>query len=112
MGYHPKPTKSVLIVRPENLAAGKLFGRRHRFNVCTGARYLGGYIGDNNSKRGWLRECTLTWKNNINTIRKTAGGNPQEIYTTVVRAIQLEWILLQCVLWDTGDAFVGEEKIL
>ena len=25
-GYHPKPTKSVLIIRPENLEAGKFLG--------------------------------------------------------------------------------------
>ena len=45
-GYHPKPTKSVLIVRPDNIEAGKVFRARRGFRVCTGARYLGGYIGD------------------------------------------------------------------
>ena len=28
-GYHPEPSKSVLIVRSENIEARKLFGRRH-----------------------------------------------------------------------------------
>ena len=28
-GYHPEPTKSVLIVLPENLEAGKVFGTCH-----------------------------------------------------------------------------------
>ena len=28
-GYHPKPSKSVLIVRPDNIEAGKVFGRSH-----------------------------------------------------------------------------------
>ena len=45
-GYHPNPTKSVLIVLPENLEAGKVLRARHTFRVCTGAQYLGGYIGD------------------------------------------------------------------
>ena len=45
-GYHPDPTKSVLMVRPENLEAGKVFGGHHRFRVYTGAGYLGDYIGD------------------------------------------------------------------
>ena len=35
-GYHPDPTKSVLIVRPENLEAEKLLGARHGFRVCMG----------------------------------------------------------------------------
>ena len=58
-GYQLNPTKSVMIVRPENLEAGKLFGAHHGFRVCTGARYLGGYIGGNESKHDWSRERTL-----------------------------------------------------
>ena len=30
----------------------------------------------------------------------------------MVRAIQSEWIFLQRVTWDTGDAFVGVEKMI
>ena len=41
-GYYPKPSKSVLIIRPDNLEAGKEFRERHGSKVCTGARYLGG----------------------------------------------------------------------
>ena len=59
-GYHPDLTKSVLNVYPKNLEVGKVLRRYHGFRVYTGARYLGGYIGYNNSKRDWLRERTLT----------------------------------------------------
>ena len=59
-GCHPKPFKSVLIVRPENIEAGKVFGACHIFKVCTGARYIGGYIRDDKSKRDWLRDRMLT----------------------------------------------------
>ena len=72
-----------------------MFGRRHVFKVCTGARYLGGYIGDEKSKRDWLRDRTLTWEKNINTIIKTVRKYPQESYSAVVHAIQPEWILIQ-----------------
>ena len=58
-----------------------MFGVRHGFRVCTGAYYLGGYIGDNESKRDWLRERTLTWEKNINTVRENAGKiSPRELY--------------------------------
>ena len=49
-GYHPKPSKSVLIILLENIKAGNVLGRRPIFKVCTGARSLGGYIGDDKSK--------------------------------------------------------------
>ena len=58
-GYYPKPSKSVLIVHPENLEDGKEFGARHGFKVFTGARYLGGYIRDDESNINWMRDRTL-----------------------------------------------------
>ena len=112
LGYYPKPDKSVLIVHLENLEDRKDFGAHHGFKVCTGACYLGGYIWDDESKIDWMRERTLTWDKNINTISKTAGKYPQESYAGVVRAIQSEWIFIQCVTWDTGDAFAGVEKMI
>ena len=60
-GYHPKPSKSVLIVRPGNIEAGNVLRRRHRFKVCTGTRYLGVYTRDDESNHVWRRERTLTW---------------------------------------------------
>ena len=86
-GDYTELSNSVLIVRLENLEAGKVFGARYRFKVCTGACYLGGYIRDDESKHDWPRERTLTWEKNISTISETVGKYPQESYTAVVRAI-------------------------
>ena len=49
---------------------------------------------------------------NINRISETVRKHPQESYAAVVCAIQPEWIFLQYVSWDTGDAFTGVEKII
>ena len=86
--FLPRDSLGIRSVRSENLDAGKVFGARHGFRVCTGARYLGGYIGDDKSKRDWPRERTLTREKNISTISETAGKYPQESYAVVVRAIQ------------------------
>ena len=45
----------------ENIEAGKMFGAHHGFKVCTGARYLRGYIGYGDSKRDCLKEADLIW---------------------------------------------------
>ena len=99
-------------MHPENLKARKLFGTRHRFKVCTGARYLSVYIGENNYKHDWIRERMAKWYNTINTFRTTTGKYSQESYDAVVRTVQSEWTFLQHVTWDMGDAFVGVEKII
>ena len=85
--YYPEPYKSVMIVHSDNIEARKEFGARHRFKVCMGACYLGGYIGENESKSDWLIERTLTWEKNISTIRKIMGGFPQDSYVVVVLLI-------------------------
>ena len=94
--YYPKPSKRVIIVHPDNIKNRKEFGARHGFKVCTGPRYLRGYIGDDNYKSNRLREFTLMWEN-IGIISKPAGKYPQDSYSAVVRAIQSDWILLQHV---------------
>ena len=78
-GYPPELTKSVLIVRLKNIEAGKVFGRRHGFRVCTGTHYIGCYIRDNDYKRDWLRERTLAWEKTINTISKPRGNIPRRV---------------------------------
>ena len=80
--------------------------------MCTSACYLDSYIWYDESKREWLKERTAMWEREICTISETAGQYPQEIYATVVRVIQSEWIFLQRVTWDMGDTFTGVEKIV
>ena len=95
-------------MHPDNLESGKYFGLRHRFKVCTVTRYLGVFIGDDESKHDWLKY----WKKNIFAITKTVGKHPQESYAVVVCVIQSEWIFLQHVTKETGYAFAGSEKLL
>ena len=111
-GYYYELSNSILIVHSENIDARKEFGARHEFKVCTGARYIGGYIGDGDSKRNWLRERTLMREKKIITISKTVGKYPQGSYAAGVCEIQSVWIFLQCVTWDTGYAFAGVEKMI
>ena len=42
-------------MQPDNLESRKFFGLIHGFKVCTGARYLGTFIGDDDSKYEWLK---------------------------------------------------------
>ena len=52
------------------------------------------------------------WEKIINTISETAGKYPQESYAAVVCAIQSEWVFLQRVTRDMGDAFVVVKKMI
>ena len=71
-----------------------MFGQCHRFKVCTGARYIGIFVEDNESKRYWMKERTETPEQKIHTIRETVGKYSRKNHATLVRAIQSEWIFL------------------
>ena len=56
--YYYKPSKIVLIMQPDNITSGIEFDLRHRFKVCMGTHYLGGFIGDEEYKHDWLKYWT------------------------------------------------------
>ena len=92
--YYHEPSTSFLIVNPDNPAARKEHGLCHGFKVFTGTRYMGVFIGGENSKREWLNDWTSKWEKIICAITKTAGKYPQESYAAVVCVIQPKWIYI------------------
>ena len=54
-GYCPEPTKSILVVAPGNVERAEEHFRGLGIRVVTGHRYLGGFIGDADAEREWLR---------------------------------------------------------
>ena len=93
-GYYTKLSKSVLIVHPENIEAGKVFGACHSFKVCIGASYLRGYTGDNRYKSNCLREFMMKWKKKHWDNQENRGKYPQGSYGAVAHTIQPEYIFL------------------
>ena len=55
-GYYPEPTKRILVVAPGNVAWAEDHFRGLGIRVVTGHRYLGGFIGDAEAEREWLKE--------------------------------------------------------
>ena len=80
--------------------------------VRTDAHYVGGFIGDNDSKRDLIKFCTSIWEQNIHTIIKMVGKYPQEIYDVVVRVIKLESIFLQRLTRNKAYVLASVEKLL
>ena len=62
-----------MIVHLNNIKEGGLFVAHYGFTVCTGARYLGGYIGDDESKVDWIKKRTEKWERKIHAVTKAEG---------------------------------------
>ena len=49
-GYIPEPSKSILVIREESFESAKNILGDLNFKVQSGARYLGGFVGDEKKK--------------------------------------------------------------
>ena len=71
MAITPNPLKSFssctdIVLNPETVWI------ESRFNVHTGMRYLGDFIGDRECKHDWLKVRINTWDHNICKISETS----------------------------------------
>jgi hypothetical protein len=106
-GYHPEPTKSILIVSQRNLEKATAFFAGSGFRVCTGERYLGGFIGETQERDKWLKGKTDAWENSIQQLSDVAGAYPQSAYAGLQKSIQAEWTFVQRVVRGVGPKFDG-----
>ena len=74
--------------------------------------YIVGYNRDDVSKGDWPKNRMEKWEGDINSLIKMVDKYPQSSYAAVACAVQSEWIFLQCVTNDTGQAFTGLENFL
>ena len=99
-------------MHPQNLELGEEFRQSHGFRVCRGARYIGGYIGDDKTKGDRLKEHKEKWERYICALRKISNKCPQESYAAVAHVVQLKWIFLQCMTNKMAKDFTGLGKVL
>ena len=69
-GCFLEPTKSVLVVSPQNLPRAEAFFRGYRFHIMMGGRYLGGFVGSKEAQ-----DCCLgdKMKGCRDSVAKLAG---------------------------------------
>ena len=114
-GYFPEPSKSVLIVRPSEIQHARFFfndQRRRGFQITTGHRYLGGFIGDLKTRDEWLSTRLSDWTSGILELADAAQKYPQSAYAGLQKSLQHEWAFLQRVLPDIGNHFETIEEAI
>ena len=80
--------------------------------MVTGHRYLGGYIGDKEAERSWLKENIQGWTESVNILAGVAQKHPQSTYAGLKKSLQQEWDFVQRVTPGVGDSFGPAEDAL
>ena len=80
--------------------------------VVTGSRYLGGFIGEGETKKSWLEGKVAVWAESVETLAVVSCKHPQSAYAGLQKSLQQEWLFVQRVTPGIGDAFSSVEKVL
>ena len=89
LGYHPKASKSWLIVKEDMLDDAKVLFDDTNINITTSGRpYLGSFVGSDGGKAQYIQELIQTWVEQLDTLSIIARSEPQAAYAAFVSGFQ------------------------
>ena len=112
LGYAPEASKSRLITNATNIPRAQEYFADLGFTVKTGDRYLGGYLGDDVSKKEWVSNKVKDWKCMIDKMSNICHRCPQEIFIGLTLSLQSEWTFMQRVMKSDPEWFQELETTL
>ena len=90
LGYYPKASKSWLVVKEERLEEARVLFTETKINITTEGRiYLGGFIGNKNSRAEYGKKLVGKWIKKIEKLSLVARSEPQSAYSAFVMFMSL-----------------------
>ena len=111
-GYHPEPSKTVLIVGPSDVQRAFALFSDLGIRVVSGGRFLGGFIGESNLAAEFVSSKVQLWSRCIRKLSDVADSQPQAAHAALARSLQFEWCHLQRVMPDIAGFFAPLRKVL
>ena len=93
-GYFPEPKKCVLIVHPNAITHAKEYFKSLQFEISTGNRFLGGFIGDEEEMTRYVNKKIYSWTTAVEDLAFAAQHHPQTAYCGLTKSLQHEWNFL------------------
>ena len=104
-GYHPEPSKSILVVGNQFKDQAKLLFGSFGVKIVSGSRFLGGYVGDDEGCEDFVKLKVNEWVASIGRLVEVSRSQPQAAFAVLVKSIQHEWAFLQRVVSVSSDWF-------
>jgi hypothetical protein len=100
-GYFPEPTKSILIVAPAMVEQAKqIFRGPLAVKVVTGARFLGGFVGEESKRIAYVEMKMKEWVAMTAKLADIAELQPQAAYTAFRLSLSAQWSYLLRVVQE------------
>ena len=105
-GYHPNPSKTWLVVKPEHCSAAEAQFEGTGVNITTqGQRYLGAAVGSRPFVKEFVKKKVSSWISEIKSLSGIAKVQPQAAYTALTHGLMNEWTFLMRTIPDFSDLF-------
>ena len=92
-GYFPNPGKSwyVCDAVDEDEARAAIDAAGLDIQFSRGQRYVGGFIGTEDTRQEWLKPMIQQWVDGVKTLAAVASRFPQTAYAGMASSLQAEW---------------------
>ena len=111
-GYYPEPTKTILVIDSKDETEANFLSEKFGFKVVTGQRFLGGFIGNDESTFEYLEGKVRSWESCVEKLASAAESQPQAVHAAFARSLQFEWCHLQRIVQNCGSAFKPLQDII
>ena len=113
-GYHPKPSKTVLILKDQSLImeAKRIFGGTGIKLTTEGERHLGAVIGSDGFRRSYVKKKVGKWIEDVEQLSIIGREEPQAALSGYTKGLCHRWTFLQRTVPGISDLFEPLEDVI
>ena len=89
-GYFLEKSKLILIVESKEMVRAKELSGSYSFDVTTGTRYLGSFIGEKGAQTEWIKGKVEKWAKGLSQFTSLAATHLQQTHVTFTKSFQME----------------------
>ena len=113
-GYHPKPSKTVLILKDQSLIieAKRIFGGTGIKLTTDGERHLGAVIGSDEFRKSYVKTKVSKWIEDVEQLSIIGREEPQAALSGYTKGLCHRWTFLQRTVPGISDLFEPLEDVI
>ena len=89
-GYHPEPSKTVLVVGSSDVQQASALFSDLGIRVLSGGLFLGGFIGECNLVANFVSDKVQLWSRCVQRLLDVAMSYPKAAHAALARSLQCE----------------------
>ena len=105
-GYFPNASKTVLIVKPEHLAAAEsIFANTNIQITAQSQRHLGAALGTRSFTGAYVSQKVATWTAEVTALASVASTRPHAAYCAFAHGMIGRWMYVMRIIPDISPLF-------